>query len=233
MASKTVSQAATTGRRPQRWATIACWTAFCSVLPSAAWRLAMLAGVDTGFGYAQFYRDGGAMTAYVLRLEAIQLGAAALCLGLCHSWGERVPRWVPGIGGRVIPRSLPVAIGGLGDAMLYAIIGSTAARFASRWMGMSVGLTPTDGMSSGAVTVLALAYAPMLIWPVALTVALVGYWRRRSPRAHRHAPPGDRRRGRADETGEDDADRRPSSAHRASDASPRRPEQGDHEENHG
>ncbi|QPL06253.1 MULTISPECIES: hypothetical protein [Actinomyces] len=33
---------------------------------------------------------------------------------------------------------------------------------------------------AGAVSVLATAYAPMLIWPVALTVALVGYWKRRA-----------------------------------------------------
>lgn len=182
MDSKTVSHAATIGRGPQRWARIACWAAFCSVLPSAAWRLAMLAGVNTGFGYAQVYRDGGAMTAYVLGLEAVQLGAATLCLGLCYSWGERVPRWVPGICGRALPRPLPVVVGGLGDVLLYVIIGSTAVRFASRWLGMSEGLTPTDGMSPGAITVLAIAYAPMLIWPVALTVALVGYWKRRAPR---------------------------------------------------
>ncbi|WP_220667458.1 hypothetical protein [Propionibacterium australiense] len=211
MNSKTVSHAATIGRRPQRWAKIACWAAFCSVLPSATWRLAMLVGVDTGFMYAQFYRDGGAGTAYVLRLEAIQLGAAALCLGLCHSWGERVPRWVPGLGGRVIPRPLPVVVGGLGDALLYVIIGGTAARFASRWLGIAEGLTPTDGMSPGAIAVLALAYAPMLIWPVALTVALVGYWKRRAPRTprqHRRTAGA----GRADEAGGEDADQRLGSA---------------------
>ncbi len=231
MDSKTVSHAATIGRRPQRWAKIACWAAFCSVLPSATWRLAMLVGVDTGFMYAQFYRDGGAGTAYVLRLEAIQLGAAALCLGLCHSWGERVPRWVPGLGGRVIPRPLPVIVGGLGDALLYVIIGGTAARFASRWLGITEGLTPTDGMSPGAIAVLALAYAPMLIWPVALTVALVGYWKRRAPRT-----PRQRRRtagaGRADEP----EGRTPTSGWVERPGTGRRPwrrEQCNHETDHG
>ena len=180
MDSKTVSHAATTGRRPQRWARIAGWTAFCSALPSATWRLAMLAGVNTGFGYAEVYRDGGARTAYVLGLEVVQISAAALCLGLCRPWGERLPQWVPGLGGRALPRLLPVVLGGLGNALLYVIIGSTAVRFTRRWLGMSEGLTPTDGMGPGAVTVLALAYAPMLIWPVALTIALVGYWKRRA-----------------------------------------------------
>ncbi|MDO4901119.1 hypothetical protein [Actinomyces sp.] len=180
MSSKTGSAVTTTGRRPQRWAKIACWTAFCAPLPSAAWRLAMLTGINTGFVYAHVYRDGGARTAYVLGLEAVQLCAAALCLGLCYPWGERVPQWVPGFGGSPLPRILPIVIGGLGDALLYLIIGSTTVRFASRWLGLAEGLTPTSGMSPGAVTVLAIAYAPMLIWPLALTVALVGYWRRRA-----------------------------------------------------
>ncbi|WP_194949079.1 hypothetical protein [Actinomyces trachealis] len=140
----------------------------------------MLAGVDTGFAYADLYRDGGTGTLYVLGLEAVQLGAAALCLGLCYPWGERVPSWVPGLGGRVLPRLLPLVVGAAGNAVLYLVIGSTLLRFSSRWLGLSEGWTPTDGMSAGAVSVLATAYAPMLIWPVALTVALVGYWKRRA-----------------------------------------------------
>ena len=35
-------------------------------------------------------------------------------------------------------------------------------------------------MSPGQTWVLALAYAPMLLWPAALTVALVGYRRGRA-----------------------------------------------------
>lgn len=179
MDSQAAASSPSVSREPQRWAKAACWTAFCSAIPSALWRLAMLAGVDTGFMYADLYRDGGAATLYVLGLEVVQLGAAALCLGLCYPWGERVPSWVPGLGGRTLPRLLPLAIGAAGNAVLYLIIGGTLLRLASRWLGLSEGWTPTDGMSTGPVVALAIAYAPMLIWPVALTVALVGYGRRR------------------------------------------------------
>lgn len=179
MHSKTGVPSPVVGRAPQRWAKVACWVALCAVLPSALWRLAMLSGVDTGFVYADAYRSGaGAL--YVLGLEALQVGTAALCLGLYQPWGERVPGWVPGLGGREIPRPLPVVVGALGNAMLYLIIISTLVRFSSRWLGLSEGATPTDAMSTGQVTVLALAYAPMLAWPVALSVALVGYWLRRA-----------------------------------------------------
>lgn len=180
MMSTTGTSASTVGRTPQRWAKVACWVAFCSVLPSALWRLAMLIGVETGFEYADLYRSSTAGMLYVLGLVALQLGAGALCLGLYQSWGERVPRWVPGLGGRVIPRLLPVVVGALGNAMLYLVVVSILMLFSSRWLGLTAGPTPTDGMSAGEVTVLALAYAPLLVWPVALSVALVGYWARRA-----------------------------------------------------
>ena len=140
----------------------------------------MLAGVETGFAEADAYRDGAGGTAYVLGLEVLQLGAAASCLGLCQPWGERVPRWVPGIGGRVFSRLPPTIAGGVGAGLLYLAIGGTALSLARRWLGLAEGWTPTDGMGTGQTTVLALAYAPMLVWPIALTVALVGYWRRRA-----------------------------------------------------
>ena len=71
----------TTGRPPQRWARIACWTAFISALLPVVWRIAMLCGVDLGFSQADFFRSNASATAYVL--------------GLLYPWGERVPHWVP------------------------------------------------------------------------------------------------------------------------------------------
>ncbi|WP_180342464.1 hypothetical protein [Actinomyces wuliandei] len=169
---------ATENRPPQRWATAACWAAFCSALPSAAWRLAILTGVETGFSQTASYRGTATGTAYVLGLEALQVGSAALSLGLCSRWGEQVPRWVPGVGGRALPRLLPLVVGGTGNVVLYVVIGGTTAVLARRWLGLAQGWTPTDGMSTGQAAVLAAAYAPALVWPVALTVALIGYARR-------------------------------------------------------
>jgi len=166
-------------RAPQRWARVACWTAFGCAVPSAAWRLAMLAGVDVGFANVDWFRGNTGGTVYVLALETVQLTAATLCLGLCQRWGERVPHWVPRLGGRAIPARVPLVVGGVGNGMLYLIIGTTTAILGSRWLGITEGWTPTMGMDRGHTVLLAAAYAPMLIWPVALTVGLVGYRKRR------------------------------------------------------
>ena len=93
-----------------------------------------------------------------------------------------MPGWVPGLGGRTIPRRLPMVLGGIGNALLYLIVYYVATRFALAALSRPPGWTPAQGMSTGQTWVLALCYAPMLLWPVALTVALIGYWRRRTAR---------------------------------------------------
>lgn len=140
----------------------------------------MMAGADVGFRDAYRYRDSTGGTVYVLALEVVQVGAAVACVGLCRPWGEVVPRWVPGLGGRPIPRRLPLVLGGAGDALLYLVVYSVAFRFARAALSDPPGWTPAQGMSPGQTWVLALAYAPMLLWPAALTVALVGYRRGRA-----------------------------------------------------
>ncbi len=172
----------TTGRPPQRWARIACWTAFISALLPVVWRIAMLCGVDLGFSQADFFRSNASATAYVLRLETIQVLAGTLCLGLIRPWGERVPRWVPRLGRREIPRILPLVVGGIGNALLYYINATLAIRFGAIWLGLAQGWTPAEGMNRWQVAVLVAAYVPMLLlWAPALTVGLVGYGRRRAP----------------------------------------------------
>ena len=52
----------------------ACWTAFLCPLPSVAWRAAMLAGVDVGFGRVDLFRTSAGGIAYVVALELIQVG---------------------------------------------------------------------------------------------------------------------------------------------------------------
>lgn len=170
------------GRPPQSWARAACWACLGCALPSATWRVAMMAGADVGFGYAYLYRGSAGGIVYVLALESVQVGAAIACVGLCRPWGERVPGWVPGLGGRTIPCRLPMVLGGIGNALLYLIVYSVAFRFARAALSDPPGWTPAQGMSPGQTWVLALCYAPMLLWPVALTVALIGYRRRRTAR---------------------------------------------------
>ena len=80
------------------------------------------------------------------------------------------------------PRLLPLVLGGVGNVLLYLIIYSVAALFALAVLSRPPAWTPAHGMSTGQTVVFALCYAPMLLWPVALTIALVGYRRRRMPR---------------------------------------------------
>ncbi len=142
----------------------------------------MLSGANVGFAQADFFRSNASATAYVLGLEAVQVTAGVLCLGLIRPWGERVPRWVPRLGGREIPRLLPLVVGGTGNALLYLINGALVVKFGSIWLGLAEGWTPAEGMNRWQVAVLVAAYAPMLLlWAPALTVGLVGYGRRRAP----------------------------------------------------
>lgn len=167
------------GRKPQRWAKAACWIAFLSPLPSVCWRTAMLAGADTGFAEADIYRSSASGALYVLLLDALQVGAAALSLGLCYGWGEKVPKWVPRLGGKTVHRRLAAIVGGTGALCLYFVVGVIAVRIIGVSAGVWEGWTPMAGMNSAQRAVLVAAYGPAALWPFALTVGLVGYWRRR------------------------------------------------------
>lgn len=162
----------------QPWAAAACWAAFLCPLPSVAWRVAMLAGADVGFGRAGLYRASAGGFTYVVVLELIQVGAALACLGLCRPWGERLPRWVPGVGGRAVPHRLPVIVGGAGNLLLYLIIYEVTASFTLALLRDPPSWTPVEGMGPSQLVVFCLCYGPMLVWPVALTIGLVGHWRR-------------------------------------------------------
>ncbi|MFC7457179.1 hypothetical protein ACFQS2_08280 [Brachybacterium sp. GCM10030267] len=168
-----------TGRPPPRWARAAGWACLLLPLPSVLWRLAMLAGVDVGFADAELFRGQPGPTMYVLGLNAVELVVGGLCLGLIMPWGERLPRRVPGLGGRAIPRTVPLAIGGAGNVAMYAIFGSLLASFVGSWTGATEAWTPDRGMDGAERAMLAVCYVPFMLWPVAITLALVGYGMRR------------------------------------------------------
>lgn len=165
----------------QRWAAVAGWLSLLLPIPSVLWRLAMLAGVDTGFAEADFYRSSTETVAYVAALDVVEMGAAILVFGLIRPWGEVVPRWVPGVGGRIIPRYVPTALGAAGAVLLCLVIGSVLVALISVWSGMTDGWTPDAGMSAAERTVLLVAYIPFFCWPIAVCVTVVGYWLRRRP----------------------------------------------------
>ncbi|WP_106819821.1 hypothetical protein [Janibacter massiliensis] len=178
-----------TGTPPQRWARIAAWGCLLCLLPSMLWRVLMLAGAPLGFAEADEFRSDPALVGYVLGLDAVELVAATLCVGLARPWGERVPRWVPGLRGRRIHRLLPTAAGWLGWAVVTLFVVSLAVQFGGAWLAGTGAWTPADGMNLWQRVVLGVTYGPMALWPALLAVALVGYWRRRAP-ARADSPTG-------------------------------------------
>ncbi|WP_212743297.1 hypothetical protein [Brevibacterium sp. 2SA] len=144
-----------------------------------AWRIALLAGVDVGFGLADEVRFSAGAVVYVLGLEVLTLLVAVAGFGLIRPWGEVVPRWVPRLGGRTIPPLVPLIVGGIGTVVLLGLIGSVLVKFVLAWTGIVPGWTPDEGMSAGERAVLLACYIPFFVWPVAIAVALIGYGRRR------------------------------------------------------
>lgn len=165
----------------QSWAAVAGWGCALCVLPSALWRVAMLSGINTGFAETEIFRGSIAAAAYVIGLEVLQVTGGILCLGLIQRWGEVWPFWVPKFAGRTITPELPFCLGLAANIALYVLIFGVASMFAGQWLGIRAAWVPTVGMSAAQVLWLTVCYAPMLAWPPLLSIALLGFWRRRRP----------------------------------------------------
>ncbi|WP_166980036.1 hypothetical protein [Paramicrobacterium fandaimingii] len=156
------------GRRPSALAKAAVAVAVAIPLIYAAVRFAWAAGIPLGIS-DQMLADGqeSGLWTIGLGLASVATAVALLTLGLVQRWGERLPRWVPSLGGRRVPIALaavPVTIGGL-------------AIFAGGVMFVRVVSTGTFPLGENWATV-----GPELLWPlwgIALAVALVEYLRRR------------------------------------------------------
>ena len=155
-----------------RWAVWAAYAVPLCVLPSAVWRASVV------FDGKVSIADGGW---YLLLLSGLSMGLALLTPGLVHHWGERIPGWVPGLGGRTVPvraAVIPAVIGAslLIGICLYAVFNMTF-HFVERGP-VLIGPDNTEQPPPGS-DVLAL-YVPMLAWgPLVLAVALA-YRRRRN-----------------------------------------------------
>lgn len=158
---------------PQRWATVAAWATLVCALPSALWRMLMIAGVLPGTEAMRRLHDGEG--AYVLGLSIVQVLVAVLVIGLVRPWGERFL-------GLRIDRRVPVVLGTLGGlAMTYLF---TVAPV----LGMLAGQRPDQGtIHGGALALMLLAYAPMALFGPLTLAAVVGYAQRRGAPAARVA----------------------------------------------
>jgi hypothetical protein len=145
------------------------------VLPSALWRIPVVFGSSMGM------LDDGAPASVtgwhavgVLALSVVTEVLALLSLGLVRPWGERVPAWLPGIGGRRIPPPaavVPAVLGGLALIAVWAyatlnVLVFDRAEFATEWW----------------KALLVVAYLPTNLWGPLLIVLALAYRRRRTPR---------------------------------------------------
>lgn len=164
-----------------RWARWAAHAAALTPLPSGLWRIGLACGFHLGFT-AQGFRDmsvGDVLgPIYLVALTLLTEAAALLTLGLVQPWGERVPRWIPIIGGRTVRPTaavVPASIGAVIVAMLWTPM-------LGWWM------VPHTNMTETGHVVIGFLYLPLVAWAPLLFAVTVSYYRR-----HRKADSSGRR----------------------------------------
>ncbi|MER7213089.1 hypothetical protein ABT340_39005 [Streptosporangium sp. NPDC000239] len=157
-----------------RWARITAYAVPFTVLPSGLWRLPIV--FDGGVGVGE--------RAYVVLLSIVSELVAFTAVGLVAAWGERFPRWVPGLRGRGIPRLFVIVPAALGAVVLTTVWTIT---FATHFAGVTLrgepipSAFPTEagGWEAAAFYV---CYLPLLLWGPLLGVTAYAYHRRRRNR---------------------------------------------------
>lgn len=154
------------------WARRAAYGVPLVVLPSSLWRLPLVFHDDIGAGEK----------AYVVCLSIVSELVAFTAVGLVASWGERVPRWIPRLRGRVVPAPVVVIPAAVAAATLTVL---WTAAFIPIVRNATVDGRPMDpdfptqgGFWEAAVFYL--CYVPLLLWGPLLAVAAYAYHRRRS-----------------------------------------------------
>lgn len=160
------------GRPPPRWAVLAAHLVPLVTLPSGLWRLALVAGFSLGLRV-----DGVPVAVHgqeafgIALLSVVSEALALLTLGLVRPWGERVPLWVPLIGGRRVP---PLA------AIVPASLGTVALAVIWAWAFRNFPNLGSIGYSDGGWQVLlVVCYLPLLLWAPLLGLVTYAYYRRR------------------------------------------------------
>jgi hypothetical protein len=179
----------TTGQGPTaaapRWAVWAAYAVPLCVLPSAVWRASQVRDSEIGIA------NGGW---YPLLLSVLSMGLALLTLGLVHDWGERVPDWVPGVGGRAVPVRAAVTPALIGASLLiglclYFVLNMTF-HFVERGP-VLIGPVDTERPPPGWPVLR--FYLPILAWGPLVLAVTANYWRRHNrpatmARSHAVAP---------------------------------------------
>lgn len=160
---------------PPRWARVAAHVAALTPLPSALWRLSLVAGFSGGFTRQGLFELDPTRSGliYLVVLSVISEAAALLTLGPVQPWGEVVPRWVPHFGGRPI-RARPVIVAASVGAVVLILLW-TQLLF---WWN-----TPHPDMTPTGANVVGLLYLPLVAWGPLLAAVTFSYAKRHRPAA--------------------------------------------------
>ena len=158
---------------PPRWARRAATLTVLTTVPSGLWRMAMAVGVPVGVDrdyWSGHYGFPGWGTAYVFGLTLLLVALAFLTLGLVRPWGQVLPRWVPFVGGRLVP---PLA------AVISAAAGAVAVTllWISAFSNLD-GIFVLYGLEGVERIVVLVCYAPLLFWGPLLAAVTLSYAKR-------------------------------------------------------
>lgn len=144
----------------------------CTV-PSVSWRISLYSPSVEGSWYP-------------VLLSLLEFGLAFLTVGLVHRWGETVPRWVPGLGGRTLSIRAVTAAAITGAVLVILIctygVLNYVFEFVSPAQARSIGPTiggPGPANATGAGDDVALLYLSTLLWGPLLLLCAIAYYRRR------------------------------------------------------
>ncbi|WFB09183.1 hypothetical protein LRS74_20685 [Streptomyces sp. LX-29] len=176
MATASVPLPGTARTEPAPWVRRTAHIAALTPLASGLWRVAGAFGVPLGFAPGSGLHQseiGWGMSLYLIGLSLFAETLGLLTLGLIHRWGEVIPRWVPGLGGRRIPPLLAFIPAITGAAALTAL---SLTALAGGW---NENMDAPDSPHGAGRTVMTLCYAPLLLWGPLLGVVAVAYLIRR------------------------------------------------------
>lgn len=160
---------------PSRAETVVAYAIPMCVLPSAVWRFQhVFTGPEGCF-------ESAGTTVYVMLLSVVTVALGWLAVGLVQPWGERVPHWVPTLGGRPIPPAAVTALAGLGTLLLFIVYLYALLNPVFEWRTpppADPACPPPEERAD--FWLIASAYAPLTLWGPLLGYLTVKHHRRRS-----------------------------------------------------